>query len=154
MLSIKDSNDIKKLREEMDYWRDLLDQNVDKSRATDLMFIHWDEARMMFGNLLKILGNPTPYKNDGKRKDVKDIEKATDKHTQKIPVVGEIECLDQFRETVNRIVQNVEEFALVTDSFMLGFAPGAIIASIYIELTKARNWAGVRFDEIRTKHIS
>lgn len=155
MLSIKDSNSIKELREQMDWWRDNLEANVEKSRATALMFTHWDEARMMFGNLLKVIGNVTPYYKDGHRKDVKDIQPPTDKHTKKETLAGdEIIILDQFKELITNILVNVEEFALLEESFNLGFAPGAIIQSIYIELTKARNWAGKRLEEIRTVYTS
>lgn len=77
-------------------WRVFHPKETEK--AVDSLYL----AKAWLGKMLQVLGNITPYTNDGKRKDIEDIEPAADINTES--VFG-----DKFNETPFRDKSHIEK---------------------------------------------
>lgn len=74
-------------------------------------------AKAWLGKILEELGEETPYKNDGKRKDVKDIEPTADKSAKVMfgRDMSYIEKIDLLREEIKEIKQDLNDFSINLD---------------------------------------
>jgi hypothetical protein len=67
-------------------------------------------AKAWLGKVLGELGEESPYKNDGKRKEVKDIEPPADKSAKSIlSNMTYVEKIDFLREDIKRIINDIKE---------------------------------------------
>lgn len=119
-------------------------------KATDSLYL----AKAWLGKILELLGSETPYKNDGSRNTVEDIEPAADKHKfsgevedvcfqQDWKIMEHIEKVDWLREEIKDIINNTEDFSETIDYIELeqGF--------VYKHLCEARFWLGFELQRIR-----
>ena len=76
-------------------------------------------AKAWLGKILGELGEAAPYKNNGKRKDVNDIEKATDVCDalvdEKWRKMSYIEKIDTLREKINKTKLDLNDFSISLD---------------------------------------
>ena len=123
-------------------------------------------ARCWLGKMLECLGEETPYKNDGKRKEVKDIEPPSDKAKESIlcaPLdLGQWEGLDliekadwlreEIKKTINESWKIEEElysgifniFSEREKSIKFDIA----LTNTYTHLSEARFWLGFELARI------
>ena len=121
-------------------------------------------AKCWLGKVLGELGEETPYKNDGKRKDVKDIEEtadtqeltyakgSTDNHNGILNYENKthIEKIDCLREEIKKVVDVIAKDMPTT---MLDFAQLKTISNCfkttYQHLSEARFWLGFELSRCR-----
>jgi hypothetical protein len=108
-------------------------------------------VKCWLGKLLGQLGEETPYKNDGKRKEIKDIEPAADSATTvgKVPT-NQVEAIDTVRERITALLKNFNE--LVQDSNPETISPLVILVCIEQHLHECRFWLGLELGRIRDSH--
>jgi hypothetical protein len=83
---------------------------LNPSREISLSITKIQEARMWTGLFLGLIGEPTPYANNGMRKNVKDIEKATDLSRKFCFVKGtQVEGVDKLREVIKEHINEYED---------------------------------------------
>ena len=109
-------------------------------------------AKCWMGKLLGQLGEETPYKNDGKRKTVQDIEPAADTFKgEKVPPMINlghgVEAIDDAREKITRLLKDFNH--LVKDSNPETIGPLVILVSIEQHLHECRFWLGLELGRIR-----
>jgi hypothetical protein len=123
-------------------------------------------ARCWLGKMLECLGEETPYRNDGNRKTVEDIEPASDKAKESILCahldLGQwerlnlIEKIDWLRE---EIIKTINESWKIKEEFSTGkfnilsdketFIKSAIASTnVYTHLSEARFWLGFELSRI------
>lgn len=108
-------------------------------------------AKCWMGKLLGQLGEETPYKNDGKRLTIADIEPAADTGQLNGPINGtQVESIDWVRERVTALLRNFNE--LVKDSNPETLPPLVILVSIEQHLHECRFWLGLDLARIRDAH--
>lgn len=121
-------------------------QSKELEKATDELLL----AKAWLGKVLQYSGEETPYKNDGKRKSVNDIELAADSN----PLVEwpkgietNIEKVDYLREEIKAIQEaQLEMLAdLKTDNVGLIFAH----MNFQSHITEARFWLGFELQRIK-----
>lgn len=114
-------------------------------------------AKAWLGKILGELGNPTPYQNDGKRKDVKDIEPTADRtytnYSEKLAEqnldwskMSHIEKVDWLRQEIQHKIHLVEQSIFVekpTREFAISRT------NVYNHLSEARFWLGFELQRIR-----
>lgn len=133
-------------------------------------------AKAWLGKVLGELGNPTPYQNDGKRKDVKDIEPTADtatKHpefiTQKMGEIQvssvkgsdwllktHIEKVDWLRQEIQKVIDNklsLEDYTPEEEELKREPARNEYFYEIMYQqyLTEARFWLGFELGRLRDK---
>lgn len=113
-------------------------------------------AKAWLGKIIGVLGEDTPYKNDGNRKTVEDIEPTADKveaeqfmklftdsmlsyYNRK----SHIEKIDFIREGIKKIIDTAPDFSELEETIELeqGF--------VYKYLSEARFWLGFELGRIR-----
>lgn len=121
-------------------------------------------AKAWLGKILGELGNPTPYQNDGKRKDVKDIEPTADR-LEIVCTTGalvekhyvdfnHIEKVDWLRQAIQKVIDNklsLDDFT-TEEQNQKELPPGNCgwYESIYQQyLMEARFWLGFELQRIR-----
>lgn len=106
-------------------------------------------AKCWMGKFLGLLGEETPYQNDGKRKEVKDIETATETHSTLKPLTGtQVEQIDWIRERISLLLKDYN--TLITDECNPeSIKPMVILCSIEQHLHEARFWLGLALGSIR-----
>ena len=109
-------------------------------------------AKFWCGKALGALGTPSPYVNDGKRKEVADIEPTDDKAT---PVGGwsgrnHIEKVDWLRQEIQKVI---DQGLLIYENNLNPSItiPNLIAAQIHVHLIEARGWLGFELERIREK---
>jgi len=114
-------------------------------------------AKAWSGKLMSELGEATPYANDGKRKDVKDIEPTADVATRfafsedgSVYTLGyenknHIEKVDWLRQEISTLVE-VSKLITIKDATR-EFAIAR--TNIYTHLCEARFWLGFELQRIR-----
>lgn len=122
-------------------------------------------AKAHLGKVLGVLNVETPYKNDGKRKDVKDIEPTADKnediHGYNLDVVhfgdkNHIERVDYLRQRIKDLANKIN---IGDDRHVLwqeiNEAPSSVhfIFNAFNHLTEARFWLGFELERIREEEI-
>ena len=108
-------------------------------------------AKAWMGKLLGVLGEATPYANDGKRSDVKDIEPAADvseiaSHIDGWPEKNHIEKIDWLREEINRFIPI---FINWPQTPAKGAEQGTCKGEIYKHLCEARFHLGFELQRIK-----
>jgi len=124
-----------------------------ESASAHLLF-----AKAWAGKLLGALGVPTPYKNEGNRKTVNDIEPTADvaKETEDFPVVDEeeasdiesmnhIQKVDFLRARINEFITFVEKIDTKDKSREFAIAR----TNIYNYLCEANFWLGFELQRIK-----
>lgn len=122
---------------------------IKKSRDSLLL------AKCWLGKILQELGEGTPYKNDGKRKTVEDIEPAADKVNiesnynsgfikQQWNGKNHIEKVDYIREQIKECVNEVSALSM-TGTRELVIAR----TNSYTHLSEARFWLGFELERLR-----
>lgn len=109
-------------------------------------------SKAYIGKLVGDLGIPTPYQNDGKRKELKDIEPAAHKHPHPIQQtfieLNYIEKIDTLREEIEvqcANIMKVKQNAGQVFSYM-----GNIYSTAAFErLTDAKIWLGFELGRLR-----
>jgi ribosomal protein L29 len=130
---------IREVRRRMDRVLTVMNEENNKSRSRELSLActSFQLSRMWFGKALITLGE-AGYKNDGKRKDVKDIEPPSDKAKEfngELPS-NRVEFLDYLRETIRDITSNIKEI-----SKSIAFGP-YVLDNTVENLTEAVMWLG------------
>lgn len=116
--------------------------------ATDSLYL----AKAWLGKILGELGSDTPYKNDGNRKNIEDIENATDKHRgiEHLSTNGNwntdynhIQKIDFLREQIKIFISDSNDFSEKYPEIELeqGF--------VYKYLCEARFWLGFELERIK-----
>lgn len=113
-------------------------------------------AKAWLGKILGELGTETPYKNDGKRKEVKDIEPTADRGKRGNLIMFEevgdfwdskshIEKVDWLREEIRKANNAIIQY---TQSYQIGWiAVYSLRCDKY--LSEARFWLGFELDRVR-----
>lgn len=102
-------------------------------------------AKAWLGKALGSLGEETPYKNDGNRSKVEDIEPTADKLNMDFdafPNLNHIQKVDQLREEIGKTIKEISQ---------IGAFPCALIVGQY--LTEARFALGFELERIRNNEI-
>lgn len=119
-------------------------------KAVDSLYL----AKAWLGKLLSHLGRSTPYTNDGKRSNIKDIESATDVnkniHGYNLDVVhfegkNHIERVDCLREEINNTLKQYE--TIWFNEF--GYLHGLLYEVVYKYLSEARFWLGFELARVK-----
>ncbi len=122
-----------------------LNQSAETTKANNSVTM----AKCWMGKLLGQLGEETPYKNDGKRSTVEDIEPAAD--TVKNPVgfnnMNNIQQVDYVRELITKLLKDFN--SLVKDSNPETLSPLVILVAIEQHLHECRFWLGLELGRIR-----
>lgn len=123
-------------------------------------------AKAWLGKILGKLGNPTPYQNDGKRKDVKDIEPTADR-PEIVCTTGalvekhyvdfnHIEKVDWLRQEIEKISKNELSSGDMTEEEHQYIKDNPDCGKLYFYetmyqqyLTEARFWLGFELQRIR-----
>jgi hypothetical protein len=127
----------------------ILDLNKELQKSYDSLIL----AKAWLGKILELLGTESPYKNDGKRKSIEDIEPTADsskviESLNKYPEITNtfeglnwkeathIEKVDKLREEIKKIITTTPDFSENCDYIELeqGF--------VYKYLCEARFWLG------------
>lgn len=122
-------------------------------KAADSLYL----AKAWLGKILGELGEDTPYKNDGNRKTVEDIEPTADEDKGNNTLVGynhlmfladwkeksHIEKVDHLREEIQKLIDGTYDFC---DSY-----PEIELEQsfVYKYLTEAKMWLGFELQRIR-----
>ena len=121
-------------------------------------------AKGWLGKLLGELGEQTPYANDGKRKDVNDIEPATDVKFQWISyddwlfqtesiIRTHIEKVDYLREVIQQEIVNIinyPQFGGVSGIDVKSPREASIArTNVYNHLTEAKMWLGFELQRLK-----
>lgn len=105
-------------------------------------------AKCWFGKLLGQLGEETPYKNDGHRTTLEDIEAVADNSNPKILAEeNQIKSVDWVRERVQVLIRDFK--SLTVDSSPETLAPLVILVAIEQHLHECRFWLGLALGAIR-----
>jgi hypothetical protein len=116
--------------------------------AHDHLFI----AKAWLGKMLGAMGAESPYKNDGTRKGIQDIEPVAEKFEGGVILpedLSHIGAVDWIREQIGTKIEDVEK---------IGTEKGGRKASVlkeqaYVHLCEARFWLGFELQRIReTEH--
>ena len=106
-------------------------------------------GKAWLGKMLGMMGVETPYKNEGKRVAIEDIEPTAD--TAEIELheewqtYTEVKKIDWLRQEIGLIVADVE--AINRDKG--GRRAGVLKENVYTNLCEARFWLGFRLEYIR-----
>lgn len=107
-------------------------------------------TKCWMGKLLGVLGEETPYKNDGKRKTVQDIEPASDTVPNSpdwFKNLNNVQQVDYVREQLTKLLRDFNN--LVKDSNPETIGPMTILISIEQHLHECRFWLGLELGRIR-----
>lgn len=146
-----------------------LDLNTELHKCYDSLIL----AKAWLGKILKELGEETPYKNDGNRKTVEDIEPSADTvilsnglnssiqeglnngvfklsniiNEELFKNKSHIEKVDWLREEIKNIIENTEDFSqeYPTIEIEQGF--------VYKYLSEARFWLGFELQRIKEESL-
>lgn len=113
-------------------------------------------AKFWCGKALGSLGTPSPYVNDGKRKEVADIEPTdseadlSDYYVQPLDFEhkNHIEKVDWLRQEIQRLIDQWD-LTYRNNLDPDGNVPGIIAQQIHVHLTEARGWLGFELERIR-----
>jgi len=114
-------------------------------------------AKAWLGKVLQELGEETPYKNDGKRKTIEDIEPAADKAIEvtDFPIgpdnwgegpitASHIEKTDWLRQEIEKVVNEIKQIGNAPNPPMLNREISIARTNAYNYLCEARFW--LRFE--------
>lgn len=132
----------------------IYDGSKECSKAYDSLIL----AKAWLGKILGELGEQTPYQNDGKRKDVKDIEPAADRtytnYSEKLAEqnldwskMSHIEKVDWLRQEIQKLDNNFDALKITPIN-------GVTFVSFKQHLSEARFWLGFELQSIREKSIA
>lgn len=141
---------IKELRVELDSYDQILFKYLQKTPQIKAASSSLLMAKAWLGKLLGILGEATPYKKDGKRHSIKDIEPAADKSVSNfahVEKMNEIERLDWLREKIKTVEEDFESMCQNQSSVVLKI--DVCLLSVSQHLTEARFWLGLDLGRIR-----
>jgi len=130
---------------------DALAQCIDKLEITKQLLSAKDNllfAKAWLGKMLGAMGVESPYKNDGTRKAIQDIEPVADEFKGGIILpedLSHIGAVDWIRQQIATKVADVE---------MIGTEKGGRKASVlkeqaYVHLCEARFWLGFELERIK-----
>lgn len=124
---------------------------LDSSRELSLAKTATQTAMMWSGTMLKHYNNgETPYKNDGNRETVADIEPmfeaTTDTIHQDYYQRGHVVVVDQLRVTLGSWIEEVENDVLGREDTSIKNFVGV---NIYQHLVEARMWLGMELGRLR-----
>jgi len=123
---------------------------VSKSREVAVVATSLQNARLFAGKCLGELGKESPYKNDGNRKTVEDIEKpAIDWDKFPFPYYTtdtHIEYVDTLRQSIQKVIDMVREWTPV------GPIRVVLFGKVLTELMQARMYLGEEFNRIYQKN--
>lgn len=108
-------------------------------------------AKAWAGKLLGSLGEETPYKNDGNRKTVADIEPTDSRATGVITgEMSDIERIDWLRQQIGVLLTTVDELP----AGAINTRQGSIARTqIEVYLTESRFHLGFELERIRYEHL-
>ncbi len=108
-------------------------------------------AKAWMGKMLGAMGVETPYKNDGKRKDVKDIEPTADTIDVSLHAdwdkYSEVQRIDWLRQEVSILTADIEKIGTPTG----GRKAGVLKENAFTHLCECRFWLGFRLETIRAE---
>ena len=105
----------------------------------DLLF-----AKAWLGKVLGALGKETPYKNEGNRKTIEDIEPTADEAVEYTMNAGTtIEAIDNISQDIAVVIKDLESLSFN------GARAEAYLSWSYKDLCKARFWLGFELERIR-----
>ena len=109
-------------------------------------------AKAYIGKLLGDLGIPTPYQNDGKRKEIGDIEPAAHKHdepiTEEFLKLNYIEMIDTSREEIEVQCANIMKIKQ-NGSKVFSYVGNIYSTTAFERLTDAKIWLGFELGRLR-----
>ena len=132
------------------YKESLFSNSKEVQKAYDSLIL----AKAWLGKILGELGEATPYVNDGKRKEVGDIEPTADS----LPIVNtahfwdtlnHIQKVDWLRQEIEKIVNQVSSIGNPPNPPMLNREASIARTNSYNHLCEARFWLGFELGRIR-----
>ena len=111
-------------------------------------------AKAWLGNLLGVIGEQTPYANDGKRSDVKDIEPVADKQVWEYfndnwKEKNHIEKVDWLREKINKVIEPIQKDEFIFHQPVKGREAAIARTNCYNHLCEARFHLGFELSRLR-----
>jgi hypothetical protein len=130
---------------------DALSQCIDTLGITKQLLSAKDEllfAKAWMGKMLGAMGAETPYKNEGKRNLVEDIEPTAEKFGGDIILpedLSTIGAIDWIRQQIATKVADIEKIGTEKG----GRKAGVLKEQVYVHLCEARFWLGFELERIK-----
>lgn len=123
------------------------------SRPISTAITKCEEATMWTGTMIGVLNQDTPYKNNGSRKDVKDIEARYDDTLVSMSFPSHIEAVDGIRESLEtlhgRVISLMNENTPVFDDDKQEMMAMMAMFNICTRIKETRMWLGMELNRIR-----
>lgn len=136
-------------------WKSLNSKEIEK--AVDSLYL----SKCWLGKILGELNEPTPYKNDGNRKTIKDIEPTADVNKE-IPFgdkegdlwrdKNHIEKVDWLRGEIEKLSNTIMD--LKSNTHTISYIASIATTSCFNYLCEARFWLGFELERIRNENKS
>lgn len=140
-----------KLRQELIKFDNTLIEIGLTSRELSTSRTKAQEAAMWAGKLIGIInGNSSPYKNDGKRRSIKDIEKRVDNVEETFPMSGEkVSKVDTLREVAKKLLEHVLEMEISYRGLHDDVERDMVVITLYQKISEIRFWLGMELGRMR-----
>lgn len=126
-----------------------MDNDLPKSAETVKAVNSLKLGRCWMGKLLGLLNEENPYKNDGNRHTVSDIEKAvhTSVHHRDLSKMSQVERIDWVRQDLSLLQKDFD--TLVHSADTPNIAISTSLVSVFQHLAEARFWLGYELGRLR-----
>ena len=143
------SNALKELRVHCDSLVYLLEHDIPRSPEVTKSTNSLKMARAWMGKLLGLMGEESPYKNDGKRHSVQDIEPVSDVAvtSRSLDHMNGIERVDWLRQELSSLQRDYDVMCESSDSHDVKVS--TCLISVYQHLAESRFWLGFELARIR-----
>lgn len=143
------TNPLKEMRVHCDSLVYLLENEIVKSAETTKATNSLKMARAWMGKLLGLLGEESPYKNDGKRHTVSDIEPTADVSvtSNSLTHLNQVERVDWLRQELAGLQHDYDVMCTAADTHDV--KASTCLVSIYQHLSECRFWLGFELARIR-----
>lgn len=154
-----DKNELKRLSQDIDALASVIKKNGIIKDSGKQMFGAFDNltfAKAWLGKTLGELGDSTPYKNDGKRQDIKDIEPVANKANysleDEVKGFNHVQFVDFLRERIESITKELWDIKSANAN-QLSYKANIYTTECFTDLNRAKIWLGLELGRLRDESI-
>lgn len=154
-----DKNELKRLSQDIDALASIIKKNgIIKDVAKQMIgaFDSLTFAKAWLGKTLGELGDKYPYKNDGKRQEVKDIESVANKANysleDEVKGFNHVQFVDFLRERIESITKEVWELKSANVN-QLSYKANIYTTECFADLNRAKIWLGLELGRLRDENV-